>query len=186
MTHRSQPPPPSPRTLLAAAALLPVLATLSATLSPARSGAGTGADTPEAAVRGIFDAMRAADSAAARRYLHPDARLHRPVEQEGKPALQVSGVEGWLEAIGGADPGQLDEEIWDLEIREDGRLATAWMRYAFYLEGELHHCGVNAFQLVRGEDGWTAFSIADTSHEEGCRGPPGGAGPAGTDPNGGS
>ena len=48
------------------------------------------------------------------------------------------------------------------------------MRYAFYLDGELHHCGVNAFQLVRTADGWAAFSIADTSREEGCDWPPDG------------
>lgn len=155
---------------LPAAALLALTALV---ILPRETPAQTGADAPEAAVRGLFDAMRAADSAAARRYLHPEARLHRPVEEEGQPALQASGVEGWLQAIGGAEPGQLDEEIWDLEIRRDGRLATAWMRYAFYLDGEMHHCGVNAFQLVRTADGWAAFSIADTSREEGCEGPPG-------------
>ena len=154
-----------PAALLAAAAVVAL---------PHRASAQAGAGTPEAAVRGLFDAMRAADSTAARRYLHPEARLHRPVEEEGQPALRVSGVEGWLEAIGGAEPGQLDEEILGLEIRRDGRLATAWMHYAFYLDGELHHCGVNAFQLVRTADGWEAFSIADTSREEGCDGPPDG------------
>lgn len=168
---RSLPRPPGPTALAAsAAALLAISGPLDAQPGP------PGADTPEAAVRGLFDAMRAADSAAARSYLHPDARLQRPVEGEGRPALSVSGSEGWLESIGDAEPGQLDEEIWNLEVRRDGRLATAWMRYAFYLDGELHHCGVNAFQLVRVEEGWKAFSIADTSREEGCRGPPGGGG----------
>ena len=161
------------RTTLLASALA-LLALPSAV--PAQAGGGSGGATPEAAVRGLFDAMRSADSAAARRYLHPEARLQRPVEEDGEPALSVSGTGGWLGSIGGAEPGQLDEEIWDLEVRRDGRLATAWMQYAFYLEGELHHCGVNAFQLVRLERGWVAFSIADTSREEGCEGPPGGRG----------
>lgn len=151
-----------------------LLAVAAVVTLPHQASAQAGAGTPEAAVRGLFDAMRTADSAAARRYLHPEARLHRPVEVEGQQALRVSGVEGWLEAIGGAEPGQLDEKIWGLEIRTDGRLASAWMRYAFYLDGELHHCGVNGFQLVRSADGWAAFSISDTSREEGCDGPPGG------------
>lgn len=133
---------------------------------------GSPAATPEEAVRGIFDAMRAADSAAARRYLHPDTRLHRPVEKGGDVVLQVSTVDEWLSAIGGAEPGQLDEEIWDVEVNRDGRLATAWMRYAFYLDGELHHCGVNAFQLIRRDGGWQVFGVSDTSREEGCEGPP--------------
>ncbi len=58
-------------------------------------------------------------------------------------------------------------------MRRDGRLATAWMQYAFYLEDDLHHCGVNAFQLVRLDDGWVAFSIADTRREQVCEAPPG-------------
>jgi len=161
---------PSPQSIRLTAALLALTALA---IVPGETSAQTDADGPEAAIRGLFDAMRAADSAAARRYLHPESRLHRPVEEEGQPGLRTSGVEGWLQAIGGAEPGQLDEEIWDLEIRRDRRLATAWMRYAFYLDGELHHCGVNAFQLVRTADGWAAFSIADTSREEGCEGPPG-------------
>ena len=140
--------------------------------APSQQPGASGADTPEAAVRGLFDAMRSADSAAARRFLHPDARLQRPVEEDGGQALSVAGVGGWLQSIGDAEPGQLDEEIWELEVRRDGRLATAWMQYAFYLDGDLHHCGVNAFQLVRLEDGWVAFSIADTSREQGCQGPP--------------
>ncbi len=118
--------------------------------------------------------MRAADSAAARQLLHPDARLHRPVvRDDGELALSVSGADGWLNAIGGAEPGQLDEKIRGLEIRVDGRLATAWMNYVFYLDGELHHCGVNAFQLVRMADGWKAFGVADTSREEDCGEPRG-------------
>lgn len=141
--------------------------------SPASGQAGSGgADTPEAAVRGLFDAMRDADSAAARRLLHPDVRLHRPVPGEEGTTLRTSGAQEWLDAIGQAEPGRLDEKIWSLEVRTDGDLATAWMRYAFYVDGVLHHCGVNAFQLVRVDGGWRAFSLADTSRREGCEGPP--------------
>lgn len=163
---------PAAAAVLAAVSVLAAAAPAAAQEAPRpRSGPG-GASSPEAAVRGLFDAMRAGDSAAARALLHPDARLHRPVRGEDGPALRVSGVAGWLEAIGGAGSGELDEKIWDLEVRTDGDLASAWMRYALYVDGELHHCGVNAFQLVRLGDGWRAFAIADTRREEGCRGPP--------------
>lgn len=159
---------PSPLTL---PGLLLLLAGAAPSPAAGQADAG-GADTPEAAVRGLFDAMRSADSAAARRLLHADARLQRPVRREGAAALQVSDVGGWLDAIGGAEPGSLDEKIRDLRVRTDGDLATAWMRYALYVDGELHHCGVNAFQLVRLDGGWKAFSIADTSRREGCDPPP--------------
>lgn len=161
-----------------AALLVPlILASLVCVSAPRPAPAqptGSPADTPEEAVRGIFDAMRAADSAAARRYLHPETRLHRPVEKDGETVLQVTPVQGWLDAIDGAEPGQLDEKIWDVEVNRDGRLATAWMRYAFYVDGEMHHCGVNAFQLIRRDGGWQVFGVSDTSRGEGCEGPPSG------------
>lgn len=174
---RDRLPPLAPLAAAALMLLAPVPGGWAAAQQEAPGAGGSGgAATPEAAVRGLFDAMRAGDSAAARQLLHPEARLHRPVREDGGAALSVSGIGGWLEAIGGAEPGQLDEKIWGLEVRTDGRLATAWMRYAFYLDGQLHHCGVNAFQLVRLEGGWRAFGIADTSREEGCEGPPGAGG----------
>lgn len=49
-----------------------------------------------------------------------------------------------------------------------GRLATAWTPYAFYLGGGLSHCGVNAFQLFNGKDGWSIIRITDTRRREGC------------------
>lgn len=127
----------------------------------------------ERVVHALFDAMRAGDSAAARRLFAPEARLERPVESGGGTELRVVPVERFLASIGGADAGRLDEEIWDVEVRVDGKLATAWMPYLFHLDGEFHHCGVNAFRLYRTPDGWKIFGISDTSRTEGCPEPPG-------------
>lgn len=128
----------------------------------------------EAVVRGLFDAMRDADSAAARALFHPDARLSGPVEKEGEVLLRTSPVGPFLEAVGGAEE-QWDERIADLEIRVHGRLATAWMDYVFHLGGDLSHCGVNAMQLYRSTEGWKIFQIADTRRTDGCPDLPPGA-----------
>ena len=66
-----------------------------------------------------------------------------------------------------------DERIWDAEVRVDGNLATAWMKYAFYAGDEFSHCGVDAFQLFKGVDGWKVFHVADTRRREGCETPEG-------------
>jgi hypothetical protein len=47
--------------------------------------------------------------------------------------------------------------------------------YAFYVGERLSHCGVDAFQLFKGPDGWRIFEIADTRRSEGCEEPEGGA-----------
>jgi hypothetical protein len=40
------------------------------------------------------------------------------------------------------------------------------MNYAFYLDDQFSHCGVNAFQLVRMEAGWQIIQITDTRRRE--------------------
>lgn len=150
---------------LAGLAALLVVAVAPAT---ARAQAPSGEEAAvEEVVKGLFDAMRAADSAAARELFHPDASLTGPVEKEGEVTLGSRPVKAFLDAMGGAE-AEWDERIRNLEVRVDAHLATAWMDYTFYHGGELSHCGVNAFQLYRSADGWKIFQIADTRRREGC------------------
>lgn len=121
----------------------------------------------EAVVRGLFDAMRDGDSAAARALFHPEARLSGPVERDGEVLLRASPVGPFLDALAGAQE-TWDERIDGLEIRVDGRLAAAWMDYVFRLGGDVSHCGVNAMQLYRSATGWKIFQIADTRRTDGC------------------
>ena len=131
----------------------------------------------EAAVRAVvdrlFDAMRAADSAGVRAVLHPKTRLTSVAESDGQPAIEVlDSMDGFINAVGTPHEETWDERIWDVEVRIDGRLATVWANYAFYLGDRLSHCGVDAFQLFKDVDGWKIFEIADTRRREGCEPPP--------------
>jgi len=122
-------------------------------------------------VRALFDGMRAGDTTAMRALVHPETRLARPVREAGGVRLSLDPVEAWLEGVGRASGRSLDERTWDVEVRVRGDLATAWMDYAFYLDGELSHCGVNAFQLYRSDAGWKVFQVADVAKREGCEVP---------------
>jgi hypothetical protein len=127
-----------------------------------------------AAVEAMFDAMRAGDSAAMRAVLHPAATGASVSVREGVPTLtREESLDGFVQAVGTPHEEVWDERIWDAEVRVDGNLATAWMNYAFYLGDEFSHCGVDAFQLFKGEDGWKVFHIADTRRREGCETPAG-------------
>lgn len=122
-----------------------------------------------AVVEGLFDAMRAGDSTAMRAVLHPSATLASASVKDGVPTLtREASLEGFVQAVGTPHEEVWDERIWDSEVRFDGTLATAWMKYAFYLGEEFSHCGVDTFQLFKGEDGWKIFHIADTRRREGC------------------
>ena len=122
-----------------------------------------------AVVEAMFDAMRAGDSAAMRAVLDPTATGASVVVREGVPTLtREASLDGFVQAVGTPHEEVWDERIWDSEVRVDGNLATAWMKYAFYAGEQLSHCGVDAFQLFKGEDGWKVFHIADTRRREGC------------------
>lgn len=122
-----------------------------------------------AVVQELFDGMRAADTERVRSVFHPEARLGG-LGREGSP--RFDGVEGFVGAVGGSE-GKWDERIWDPEVRVDDYLATAWTPYAFYFDGRLSHCGVNAFQFLRTGGEWKIVHLVDSRRREGCEPPPG-------------
>ncbi|HEX7119771.1 MAG TPA: nuclear transport factor 2 family protein [Longimicrobiales bacterium] len=118
-------------------------------------------------VQRLFDGMRAADTAVVRGVFHPEARLIRAGVRNGHPAVSVSAIDGFLAALGGATD-VWDERLYDPAVRIDGNLASVWAEYTFHRGDDFSHCGVDAFQLVRTENGWKIISLADTMRREGC------------------
>lgn len=92
-------------------------------------------------------------------------------DKDGKPGIRhESTLDGFLRAVGTPHPEVWSEMIWDPKIEIDGNLAQAWTPYAFYVGKKFSHCGVDAFQLFKGEDGtWKIFHLADTRQKEGCK-----------------
>lgn len=154
------------RTAFLVAAALAATAPLGA---QSRDGAGVAA--VKATVEGLFDAMRAADSTAARSLFHADARLISVESATAGEVVRVGSIDRFIAAIGG-EHELWDERIWNTEVRIDGALATVWTDYAFYVGDRLSHCGVDAFQLVRSPEGWKILQIADTRRTESCEVPP--------------
>lgn len=145
---------------------------LSAAATTTAQAQGAQAD-PEAEVRAVidrlFDGMRAQDTTVMRSTIHPSARLQSVgATREGTAVLRQDSVDAFIRSIAGAAGRTLDERLRDVEVRVDGNLATVWAPYAFYLDGNLSHCGVNAFQLFRGAEGWKITQIIDTRRRQGC------------------
>lgn len=152
-----------------------VCAVLAGSASVASVPVATAQNDEEAVIQvvhDLFDAMRAQDTAQIRVLFHHDARLVGTAQRDGQPTAQVVPVEAFLESIGRAQV-DLNERIWDWEVRIDDNLATVWTKYDFLVGGEFSHCGVDAFQLVRTPEGWRIIQIADTRRREPCEKPPG-------------
>ena len=139
---------------------LPLVMLLCATSSLAQS--------PEAEVRAVidrmFDGMRAGDSTMVRSVFHAGAIMQRATDN----GMSSSSPDGFVRAVGTPHEQVWDERIWDVQIHVDGRLASAWMEFAFYLGDELHHCGVNSMQFYRSDDGWKIVYLADTNRGLSC------------------
>ncbi|MBB4080450.1 ketosteroid isomerase-like protein [Lewinella aquimaris] len=139
-----------------------ILFVLLGALLPAQS-------TPRETLTQLFDGMRSGDSTGMGALFHPGASLNSvAVDSAGRTVVNEGSITGWLSGLHQADAGILDEQLHYTEIRTDGRLATAWTPYTFVLNGEIHHCGTNAFQLVHDQDRWRIVNIMDTRKTTGC------------------
>jgi Putative lumazine-binding len=114
----------------------------------------------EAVVNSLFDAMRSGDSALVRRIFTPETQLCTAAE--GAKPWSCTPGESFIRAIGSPHKEVWDERISHLKIEIDGPLATAWMKYDFYLDQKYLHKGVDAMTLYRSADGWKIIWLADT------------------------
>lgn len=116
----------------------------------------------------VFDSMRRADTTGLRDNFHPDADLYSVVTlPTGETKVMKGDLNRWFVGIAGAAAGAWDERVPYTEVRVDGRLASAWVPYVFYFDGKVHHCGTNAFQLVKDSETerWQILHISDTRRD---------------------
>lgn len=156
----------SPRRLVAFTFFLP-LAALPMSVSPQDTAGAL------AAVERIFEGMRAGNADMVRAMFASDARFALIDVRDGPARVVVQGVDGWIRSIG-TSGGRWDEQIYDVEVRVDGAMASVWAPYTFYLDGAVRHCGINSIELLRDEDGWKVTQLSDTRRVERCPDPLGG------------
>ena len=122
-------------------------------------------------VKMLFEGMQKGDSALVHKAFSKTVTMATiGIDKAGKPFIRhESSIQDFLASIGTPHAAVYNEMIWDEKILIDGNFAQVWTNYAFYLGKKFSHCGVDAFNLVKGEDGnWTIFHLADTRRKEGC------------------
>ncbi|MBT7583091.1 MAG: hypothetical protein HN572_09005 [Kordiimonadaceae bacterium] len=113
----------------------------------------------------VFNAMRAGDDETLKTLILEDTKLDRIA-----PGQSVTrGVSAdWIGWGGTLNPGQADEQIFDVEINVEGPLATAWAPFTIAIDGELKSCGINHFTLVKMNGDWKVAYLIDTHTPEKC------------------
>jgi len=122
-----------------------------------------------AIIQRLFDGMRAADTAMVRSVFHPMAQLQTTsLSADGKPQFNTTEIDRFITSIGSRKGVVLDERIHSYDVRIDQGLASAWTEYSFFVGSDFSHCGVNAFHLFKGPEGWKIVQITDTRRKTGC------------------
>jgi hypothetical protein len=125
-------------------------------------------------VNGLFKGMNLGDSAMVRAsFVTAPTVATVTKDKEGAPVLNRGDFQRFLNAVGSPHDEKWSEPIWEVKIQMDGNFAQVWAKYAFYMGKTFSHCGVDAFQLIKGADNkWRIFHLADTRWKEGCNVPP--------------
>jgi hypothetical protein len=120
------------------------------------------------AVNNLFEGMKAGDSTRTTAAFAQGAVMQTIVAKDGKVNVRTESVSNFVKLIGTPHQEQYDERIVFTKILIDGPLASVWTDYKFYLGEKFSHCGVNSFQLVKGDKGWQIVYIIDTRRKEEC------------------
>ncbi len=122
-------------------------------------------------IKKLFEGMQKGDSAIARSAFAKQVTLAIiGLDKNGKLSMRnETSVDGFIKSVGAPHPESWNEVIWDEKILIDGNFAQVGANYAFYLAKRFSHCGVDAFHLVKGDDGtWKIFHLAYSRRKMGC------------------
>ena len=125
-------------------------------------------DLVKSVVNKLFTGMRTGDSTVARSAFAKESLMQTIVNKDGKVLVRTESVDAFLKIIGTPHKGKYDERIVFTKILIDGSLANVWTDYKFYVDDKFSHCGVNSFQLVKGEEGWQIVYVIDTRRKDSC------------------
>lgn len=125
-------------------------------------------------VNQVFEAMRTNDSTLLKSCFVESPNTFTVFKnQEGVTNLATGDFSRFVNAVGQPKEQTWNEPIWNEKVEIDGDLASVWVDYAFYIDDQFSHCGVDAFHLVRKDGSWKIFHLVDTRRRSDCEIPEG-------------
>lgn len=144
---------------------------LALALSPLPALAQDDEQSEEAQVMAVVDAfvagLAAKDAEAMNAQVMEDGYLALVRPQAGGDRTQSMRLTQAAAGIASA-PGDIAEPTWDEVVLVDGPVAMVWAPYAFLMDGELSHCGVDIFTLMRVDGAWKIATATYSHVDEGC------------------
>ena len=121
-------------------------------------------------IRRLFEGMEKGDSAIVRSTFANEVTLitMRRNKENKATISRENSIDGFLKAVGTPHPDVWYEEVWNIKVQQDDNFAQVWCDYGFYVGDRFSHCGVDAFHLYKGDDGWKIIHLADTRRSNPC------------------
>lgn len=123
----------------------------------------------EKVIASLFEGMKTKNQDLLESAFLRDAIMQTTIDGPDGATIASNSVKDFINRIATTpDNTILDERILDYQIKIDGKMASAWTPYEFYVNEGFSHCGVNSFQLIKTSDGWKISYVIDTRRKEGC------------------
>lgn len=118
----------------------------------------------------FFEAFHKQDSIALRKLAHPTVIMQSvSTSPTGETKVITEEYGKFLKSIVSIPATtKFEEKLHSFDVTINGSLATVITPFSFYFNGNLSHCGVNSFSLVKMPEGWKIAHIIDTRIKEGC------------------
>ena len=111
----------------------------------------------------FFDGFHQKDSLLMRSVLHESFKLESVAVRDNKVSKKDLNGKEFISAVTKRpDSPVWKEKLLSYEINIDGPLANAWVKYEFWIDNKLSHCGVNSIHLLKDGLKWKIFSISDS------------------------
>ena len=119
--------------------------------------------TIRASIETFFDGFHQKDSLLMTSVLHESFKLESVAVRENKVSKRDLNGKEFISAVTKrSDSPVWKEKLLSYEIKIDGPLANAWVKYEFWIDNKLSHCGVNSIHLLKDDLKWKIFSISDS------------------------
>ena len=117
----------------------------------------------KATIETFFDGFHQKDSLLMRSVLHESFKLESVAVRDNKVSKKDLNGKEFISAVTKRpDSPVWKEKLLSYEINIDGPLANAWVKYEFWIDNKLSHCGVNSIHLLKDGLKWKIFSISDS------------------------
>jgi hypothetical protein len=122
-------------------------------------------------VEQFFAVLESREAKLAKKILIPKGVYFSVREKEKDTLIKHSNFKEFINSL--PDSKENHKEIMrNPKVLIHNRIAVLWANYIFYRDGKFSHCGVDAFSLIKTDNGWKIAGIIYTVEKTGCEEPP--------------